>query len=370
MNPELQAYLDEHSIETIFKEILAVIIREKPTDPIEFTIQSLQQLQNQPKSIDFKQFFQQSYRSYSMNPVQFSPDSFSLPNFNKSRRCSVSSEPFVPCQDYEPTSHETFPKTDEERKLILQGIRSNFLMKNLESDQIDQIINAMFPVQVKASDVVIRQNEPGDNFYIVQHGNLDIFVNDIQVSVATDGSCFGELALLYNTPRAATIIAREDSSLWALDRFTFRKMLANNVFQKRQLYLTFLRSVPLFESLSNDELVRIADALEPCEFTQGTPIVQQNVEGDKFFIVIEGEVEITIANDGITKHMGTLKRGDYFGEIAMLTKAPRHATVTAISEKVQCISLEADAFTRLLGPIEEILKRNMENYQKYEEYIQ
>ena len=235
----------------------------------------------------------------------------------------------------------------------------------------------MLQVVVPAGITIIRQGEDGDNFYVVESGAFDICIGGTKVLSVGHGGSFGELALLYNTPRAATVTATQDSQLWALDRITFRRLLANNIFKKRTLYESFLRSVPIFESLSGEEISRIADALELCEFVQGSEIIKQGTAGDRFYILVEGEAEVTIATENTNSEGGMSVRkagrigpGDYFGEIAMLTNAPRVATVRCVSAVAKCISLEAGAFTRLLGPIREVLKRNMEHYKKYEGYIQ
>ena len=57
--------------------------------------------------------------------------------------------------------------------------------------------------------------------------------------------------------------------------------------------------------------------------------------------------------------------GDYFGERALIKNEPRAATIKATSEELQVVELQRDTFRRLLGPVEEILKRNMAIYAKY-----
>lgn len=70
-------------------------------------------------------------------------------------------------------------------------------------------------------------------------------------TVATyDGNgSFGELALMYNMPRAATVQAEADGSLWAMDRLTFRKIILKNAYKKRQIYEALIDSVPILKTL-------------------------------------------------------------------------------------------------------------------------
>lgn len=74
---------------------------------------------------------------------------------------------------------------------------------------------------------------------------------------------FGELALLYNMPRAATIKAISDGSLWAMDRQTFRRIILKSAFKKRKMYEALIESVPMLKTLQSYERMNLADALVP-----------------------------------------------------------------------------------------------------------
>jgi CRP-like cAMP-binding protein len=77
-------------------------------------------------------------------------------------------------------------------------------------------------LNVRAGEVVIREGEPGDAFYLVSNGVLDVTSRDGRAEGAmTSGDCFGEIALLRDVPRTATVTARTDSVLYSLERDTF-----------------------------------------------------------------------------------------------------------------------------------------------------
>lgn len=86
---------------------------------------------------------------------------------------------------------------------------------------------------------------------------------------------FGELALLYNMPRAATVKAVSVGNLWALDRQTFRRIVLKSAFRKRKMYEQLINSVPMLNSLQNYERMNLADALIPKSFAPGEQIIKQ-----------------------------------------------------------------------------------------------
>ena len=115
----------------------------------------------------------------------------------------------------------------------------------------------------------------------------------------------------------------------------------------------------LLSEVDKYERLQIADALIPCSFKDGETIVKQGDEGEEFFIIVDGEVIVTQKNDkGEEGEVGQLGRADYFGEIALLKDNKRHATVTAKGD-VKCVKLDRDRFERVLGPVEDILRRSV-----------
>lgn len=169
------------------------------------------------------------------------------------------------------------------------------------------------------------------------------------------GGSFGELALMYNAPRAATVVSAEPGcTLWALDRVTFRRILMESTFARRRMYESFLEEVPLLSSLTPYERSKIADALETRKFTPGEVIIKEGDPGDSFYLLESGEAN-AYKGDPSNKVL-SYKKGDFFGELALLNDAPRAASVVAATD-VKVASLGKSAFQRLLGPVEGIMRR-------------
>ncbi len=259
----------------------------------------------------------------------------------------------------------------------------NLLFRTLESKQIDQILDAMWEKPVHQNEIIIRQGnksiisftiislffsgDDGDNFYVIDNGVYEIHVskeadfrNPIKVGEYNQTGSFGELALMYNQPRSATIIASTDGILWVMGRQTFRKLILKHAFRKRQMYENFLRELEILQLLTDYERSNVADALIPIEYDQGETIIQQGEEGDRMFFIEDGECDIYM-NEKFHKRLG---KGEYFGELALLNHEPRSATIIAASPKVKLASLEVESFERLLGPCMDLIHRNTSKYLK------
>lgn len=214
---------------------------------------------------------------------------------------------------------------------------------------------------------VISQGDAGDFFYVVEKGSFDVYIHESgslqpgpdgmgkKVAQIPAGGSFGELALMYNAPRAATVVSAESHcTLWALDRVTFRRILMESTFARRRMYESFLEEVPLLSSLTPYERSKIADALETQKFDAGEVIIREGEPGHSFYLLESGEADAFKGDPSNTvKHYG---KGDFFGELALLNDKPRAASVAA-STDVKVASLGKSAFQRLLGPVESIMRR-------------
>ncbi|KAI9493234.1 camp-dependent protein kinase regulatory subunit [Zychaea mexicana] len=292
-----------------------------------------------------------------------SPISFEPAAYNRDRRVSVSAESMTPSSgsDY---PKKVIPKSAEQCERIKVSVANNFLFRNLDEEQYQDVVHAMAEKRVQQDEKVIEQGAVGDYFYVVESGTFDCYIAKdnqqgapVKVTSYEAGGSFGELALMYNAPRAATIIATSDAVLWALDRITFRTILMENTSRKRRLYESFLREVPLLKSLEPYERHKVADALESVYFNDGEEVVVQGDIGDRFYMIEAGDA--VVYKDGT--EVNRLGRAAYFGELALLNDSPRAATVVA-QGRLKCATLGKKAFTRLLGPVLDILKRNSENY--------
>lgn len=259
-------------------------------------------------------------------------------------------------------------KAESERERIREVVGKCILFMGMDAREREVIVDAMEEKKFNAGDVIIRQGDVGDFFYVLDTGHCDIHVKDVgKVMDVTPGGSFGELALMYDAPRAATVTATEGCRLWALDQLTFKKTIMDATMKKRQRHETFIKSVPILSTLDQYERLTIADALTSESFKENEVVIQEGDPGNKFYIVESGEFKVT--KEGVDREVSErLVSGGYFGERALLTNEVRAATVTAVGPSV-CQTLDRATFKRLLGPLADIMRSNMEVYNKYKDSL-
>lgn len=139
----------------------------------------------------------------------------------------------------------------------MRAIAENVLFAGMDEKTKLKIVKEMYLIEIDAEVPAIKHGEMGNNFYVVERGSFDILIPDedsqdefTMVASRGPGQCFGELALMYNAPRAATVTATEKSAVWVIDRFTFRRIAQDLGENKLQEYVEFLSNVELLQPLT------------------------------------------------------------------------------------------------------------------------
>ena len=260
-----------------------------------------------------------------------------------------------------------YEKTDDEVEFLLDALSDNFVFNTLDEVELETLVNAFEHVRYPTGTAIINQGEYGGYFYVLSRGIVAFVVNDVEVGRATRGNSFGELALLYNAPRAATCIVVSDdddddgnnannnngAGLWRVDQVTFRKLLAAHTIQNDNQTKVVLRKVPFLSDLDDEFIHRIADALTTVYYDAGDTIFARGSEGSVFYVIREGKVQYEHYKRGIK----TLRPGDYFGEQAIIKNEARRATATAMKDTI-ALALSRDIFERVLGPLSDVIQRS------------
>ncbi|TSM52248.1 cAMP-dependent protein kinase type II-beta regulatory subunit [Bagarius yarrelli] len=321
------------------------VLRNQPRDLLEFALQYFTQLkENEARAAAFGNEQHPALRAG--KAVNFIEEAMQIDSENgededDDEEFVVCAEAFNPDEDEEDKEPRvTYPKTDEQRQRLQEACKDILLFKNLDQEQISQVLDAMFEKTVLSGEHIIDQDDDGDNFYVIERGTFDILVKS-EGTTKTVGSydnrgSFGELALMYNTPRAATIVATSPGALWCLV----------------------------------SERMKVVDVLSSKVYSNGEQIIAQGDLADCFYIVESGEVRISMKRNRLKTdseveevNIATCTRGQYFGELALVTNKPRAASAYAV-DNVKCLVMDVQAFERLLGPCMDIMKRNIANYEE------
>lgn len=285
------------------------------------------------------------------------------------RRKSVFAESYDPEGDDDEGEKVLYPKSDLQRHRLSEAVKNILLFRSLDPEQMQEVLDAMFERTVSSGDYVIRQGDDGDNFYVIDSGTFHIFVaaeaddEPRQVGRYDGAGSFGELALMYNMPRAATIQAMTQGNLWAMNRTTFRRIILKTAFKKRKMYETLLETVPILRTLTPYERMNLADALNPRTFDDGACVIRQGDVADGMYFVEAGTVRIAVLGDnGAEVEVSRVTKGGYFGELALVTHRPRAASAYCVGS-VRLAFLDVEAFERLLGPCMNVMKRNIDDYE-------
>ena len=240
-------------------------------------------------------------------------------------------------------------KSEAERAFLLASLGKQPLFDAMDETQLSAFVGCMAPLELGAGETLIRQGDLGEEFYVVEAGKLDCSIEGSGVvRQYSRGESFGELALLYDCPRAATISATADGrcALWSIGLAEFKQITVHGAAEKRARVLANLGKVASLGALSAARLTSMADAMGSRRYEAGEAIITQGEEGQYFYILQEGRAVVTV--DG--REVAVKQANDCFGETALETDEPRNATITATDPCV-CLRLSRADFVRLIGDL-------------------
>ncbi len=232
---------------------------------------------------------------------------------------------------------------------------------------LDQAERAAFElgsgsVRLAAGEILFRQGDPGDALYLIVSGRLGVRVaNADGIETIVDDlrppASVGELALLTEQVRGATVFALEDAELARVTREDVRRLAQRRpqlIAALTWAVLPRLRQAQLADVLANlfgeldaTSLRSLQAALEWQHLAAGEVLFRSNDPGDALYIVINGRLSVTVTDaHGGTTVVGEASRGETVGEVGLLTGSPRSATVTAVRD-TDVVRLSQATFERL-----------------------
>ncbi|CAD8171703.1 unnamed protein product [Paramecium pentaurelia] len=284
------------------------------------------------------------------------------------QRFSVSAEAYGQFNKKENFKAKFIPKSKEQSERIKQRMQAGFMFSALNDKEIEIVVGAMEEKIFHKAEYVIKQGEEGNVLYVVDTGELDCFKNygkgDIFLKTYYPGESFGELALLFQSPRAASIIVKSDKAiLWQLDRETFNLIVKEASIKKRQQFENFLENWDLLKEIKDPyDRLKMSDALFEKQFKKGDIILQQGQKSNEIFIVEQGRVGVNKNNQ---KLFELTKLGDYFGDQSIVAGTVESFTYVA-EEEIKLMYIPKKSYSSTLKEIEGTLMKNIQiKYGKY-----
>eukprot|EP01004_Peranema_trichophorum_P004887 NODE_377_length_2843_cov_17.660662_g322_i0.p1 GENE.NODE_377_length_2843_cov_17.660662_g322_i0~~NODE_377_length_2843_cov_17.660662_g322_i0.p1 ORF type:complete len:814 (+),score=164.32 NODE_377_length_2843_cov_17.660662_g322_i0:1-2442(+) len=280
------------------------------------------------------------------------------------RRVAVSAKQIDENEDFQPV---IVPKSTETTQTLLQTLRGNTLLCGLESNDLELVASTMWKKHYQQGDYVLKEGDESDLFYVIEKGKVAVVKKGQQVAVFGTGRSFGELELMYTAPCVASVKALEYLECWILDGNVYRRIVMRQNIEKRKLYQELLSNVDFLKSMSQYELLTLADALQPSIYKKGDKIIQFGDEAEWFHIVVDGEVEVWGRDkSGSILTVCTLSQGDSIGELEFINNHKCVADVVAQTD-VKTVKLSRKHFEMCMGPVVDILNRNVTkpNYSYY-----
>lgn len=252
-----------------------------------------------------------------------------------------------------------------ENYLVEKATRRIPLCWNLSETAIARLTQLMVPQQLEAGEVLFRQGDRGTDMFIVVEGTVKVVLADehgreLLLKETGPGGVFGELALLSQQPRAATVVATAFTRLLKLTRATFLQFLNNNTTTgadsvqssyrdlSQQYKVELLKRIDWFASLPPDELALLANRLRVQKYDRHDIIFRRGDPGDAFYIIVQGWVNAFVTSqEGDTIVLNQFGPGDSFGEMALLDNKPRSAGIMALTP-LQLLSLNRAEFSAVL----------------------
>jgi len=306
--------------------------------------------------------------------------------------------------------------TEEDLDFIRSAMENTVLFHQLDPDVREAVAREMRRAEVSPEHRLIVEGDLGDTLYLVEEGIFDVLSRrngvDVKVNSKSRGDIFGEISLLFESPRTASVVSASGGTVWVLNRARFRALTRKVAVESNLQNEVFLNSVPAFAPLDADARLRLAEALVEQRFEPGHVVVREgDVDADTFYLIVRGEANVTVRNEtskvfeGVEEAVETsgegdvsdgaapadrearrsadetgakedalssteasvsytekvvnrLFRADFFGESALLESAPRNATVTAAgTSSLTCLCLARDDFAELLGSLQDRLAR-------------
>jgi cAMP-dependent protein kinase regulator len=258
------------------------------------------------------------------------------------------------------------PGTDEEEfaaprmlsATARRALRSTPLLSGLDGEQLEALVEKIELVTLDPGEVLFREGDTGDSLFIISEGEVAVVSEGpprAELSRLLPGSFFGEVALITETPRSATIAAVTRTELLAIDRDVVRALVAEHPdtlrvilrFIRNRLVEKVIQTSPLFVPFAEPDRRTLAERFDFLEVEPNTHLITQDTRPDGLYLILAGKAEAQRDLGEAVRSLGFLGPGEVFGEMALWGSEPSLATIIARG-KVLALRMPAATFREVI----------------------
>src|SRR5262249_48767233 len=225
---------------------------------------------------------------------------------------------------------------------------------SLEVDQLRHLIERVEVREVEPGETIVREGERGGSLFVIVYGEVAVLLNGPPKKLMArlqEGSFFGELAVLTDFPRSATVVAETQTRLLEISRELIAEIVANSPevlrmmlrFFRDRLLDRLLGTSKLFASFTTDEARRLAQRFKFLELDPGTRVVREGERAPGLFLLLCGQVQVVRGR----RQIAALGPGDVFGEMSLLTRAAAGASIETAT-KCWALALPREEFQEIV----------------------
>jgi len=233
------------------------------------------------------------------------------------------------------------------------------LLSGLAPELLEDLVERLDLVHLEAGAILFREGDPGDTLYVISEGEVAVVSEGPprrEISRLFTGSFFGEMSLVTDAPRSATIQAISRTELLAIDRNVIAALITDHPevlkvilrFIKNRLVERVMQTSPLFVQFPPTERRGLAERFEFIEVEPGTALVSHGARPDGLYVLLAGRAEVLRKlDDDATRSIGWLGIGEVFGEMSLWSSEVSLATVIARG-KMLALRMPAATFREVI----------------------
>jgi CRP-like cAMP-binding protein len=216
------------------------------------------------------------------------------------------------------------------------------LFSDLQPDEFQRLIEHIELRHFSAGETVIVEGEPGDAFYVITSGAAVVTKEDfsgitVELAVLEEGAFFGEFAYLAGSRRTASVTAQGDLEVLQIGRKNMDQLIQEHPrvkkvlqqFYRDRVLKNLLAISPLFVVFGDAEKQKFISQFSYAEYPERAAIIQEGTNGDALYVIMSGSVAVTQKSATGPVHLATLREGEFFGEMSLLSKGKTMASVIA-----------------------------------------